>query len=390
MTEKRADAEKRTDDESLDKAISRKFALSVYAFLGLLLAIGTLFVIFVGVPDPDEEARKRAEAAQRDQIERQATLPDVEAARLLEQAEAEARRRAAARERELAELERELNARPSDQPTTGLRGRTSSAPSLDPNLLEDLDRIQRELGTPPRFETPRATPLPGSGTSGGATGMGIFEDREGIALLAPSAQAEVTETIRPRTTPARVVHRGVMLRAVLASRIDTRNEGPIIATITRDVYDTVTTKDVLIPRGARLVGTYSTSVDPGVDRITVTFDHIAMPDGRTIPLPSMPAAAPDGTIGVAGDYKSNLLQAIGPAFVVAAIGQWIDRRNRPDNSTAIPGQTVVQSQTVLEQVVPELSRAVQQRYAGARPYFIAEPGQEIRIVVTKEIEIPTT
>jgi type IV secretion system protein VirB10 len=156
------------------------------------------------------------------------------------------------------------------------------------------------------------------------------------------------------------------------------------------VYDTVTTKDVLIPRGARLVGTYSTSVDPGVDRITVTFDHIAMPDGRTIPLPSMPAAAPDGTIGVAGDYKSNLLQAIGPAFVVAAIGQWIDRRNRPDNSTAIPGQTVVQSQTVLEQVVPELSRAVQQRYAGARPYFIAEPGQEIRIVVTKEIEIPTT
>lgn len=378
------------DSKPLDKAISRKYAQSVYLFLGLVFAIGMLFVFLVGVPDPAAEAEKRDAAAQRAQIERQGTIPEGEAARILEQAEAEARRRTTEREAELSEIERELESTPAE-PVVGLSGRPGSQTALDPNLLNELDQIQRELGAPPTFQTPQAAPMPGAGTSGGAgTGMGIYEEPGNAGLLAQNREPEVTETILTRKTPARVIHRGVMLRAVLASRIDTRNEGPIVATITRDVYDTITAQDVLIPKGSRLVGTYSTSVDAGVDRIAVAFAHLALPDGRTIPLPSMPAAAGDGTIGVAGDYRSNLLQAIGPAFVVAALGQWVDSRNRPDNSTSIPGQTVVQSQTVLEQVVPEISRTVTERYASARPYFIADPGQEIRIVVTQEIEIPST
>lgn len=383
------------EPKPLEKAISRKYAQTVYLFLGLVFVIGLLSVFLVGVPDPAAEAEKRAEEAQREQIERQGTIPEGEASRFLEQAEQEAARRAAEREAELAEIEHELEAPSTPSPGTGLSGRPrpGAAPALDPDMLAELDQIQRELGTPPSFQTPRAVPLPNAGTSGGAgagTSMGIYEDKEAVALIAKPRPSEMTETILTRKTPARVIHRGVMLRAVLSSRIDTRNEGPIVATITRDVYDTVTVEDILVPKGSRLVGKYSTSVDAGVDRITVVFDYLALPDGRTVPLPAMPAAAGDGTIGVEGDYKSNILRAIGPAFVVAALGQWVDRQGRPDNSTAIPGQTVVQSQTVMEQVVPEISRSVAERYSSARPYFIADAGQEIRIVVTQEIEIPNS
>jgi type IV secretory pathway VirB10-like protein len=319
-------------------------------------------------------------------------VPETTAQRILQQEEYEAQRRAekAARESLQATL---------DTPALPVAPAATEQPKrvVDAAFLAELDALQRELGDPPNFRTdeqiPAATPTQGregGSTGGGGSGFGVFEDGAAAPQVLSTNDLGPVETVRPRDIPLRSIHRGVTLRAALTSRIDTRNDGPLIATITRDVYDSRFVREVLIPRGSRLVGTYSTSVAPGVDRIAVSFNYITLPNGKAVELPDMPAAAMDGTIGVGGDYRSNILRAIGPSFIVAALGQWIDTKIDVPEPSLDGSQPLVMAPSVMERVTPQISEAVLQRYASARPYFLADPGQEIRIVVTQEIEIPNS
>lgn len=375
--------------DELKAAISRKFGISIFAFLGALFAIGMLWILIVGAPDPAAEAAKKAEERRLEQLRQQSTVPETTAQRILQQEEYEAQRRAdqAARDALQATLDTPAAPATPEQPKR----------VVDAAFLAELDALQRELGAPPNFRTDEQIPVPapsqgrvGGATGGGGGGFGVFEDGAAAPAVVGVDDPGPVETVRPRDIPLRSIHRGVTLRAALTSRIDTRNDGPLIATITRDVYDSRFVREVLIPRGSRLVGTYSTSVQPGVDRIAVSFNYITLPNGKAIELPDMPAAAMDGTIGVGGDYRSNILRAIGPSFIVAALGQWVDTKIDVPDPSIDGSQPLVMAPSVMERVTPQISEAVLQRYAAARPYFLADPGQEIRIVVTQEIEIPNS
>src|SRR5690606_28008448 len=99
----------------------------------------------------------------------------------------------------------------------------------------------------------------------------------------------------------------------------------ITAVISRNVYDSRTHRTLLIPQGSKLVGSYATSVTPGVDRIAVSFSRLILPNGDAFDLPSTPSVGLDGTAGVEGNYKSNFWRAVGPSVLVAILGQAADR-----------------------------------------------------------------
>lgn len=372
---------------------SRKFGLLLLAGIGVVTLVGTLLIALFAENDPDAEKDKK-------RLEQVAKLPqgsENEADRLLQELEREAQAAKAKRDRDLQGLEQQGLKR-TDPPLDG-----PLATTIDDALLRDLDEAQREAGAKPDFsDYPELPPTEGDATAAAqparteAPGIAVYEEgmTEPVATAAAEEQNEDegVQTIKPARLPRRVVQQGVPIRATLLSRIDTRIEGQIVAVVTRDVRETRTSGAVLIPKGSRLVGTYETDVQPGVDRVPVRFNRLMLPDGRVVVLGDMPAAMPDGAMGVDGRYRSNFWRAVGPSFVVAAIGQWVDRRFPPraaaQAATGAEGGYVVQSPSVVQQVMPQVNQAVLQRYAAAKPYFIAQPGQEIRIIVTQDIEIP--
>lgn len=287
---------------------------------------------------------------------------------------------------------------------------------MDDEFLRQLDEAQRAVGgspnvagtgnrgsgdMPPLFASPATT-------GGGGDRAGILYDSykpattlvdaEGRALFGDDAAATAGSyaTIKPNTPPALgIVSQGTAIQAVLMTRIDTRNAGPITAMVRRTVYDSFTQRTPLIPQGARLVGHYETNVQPGVDRVEVKFERLILPDGRSFALQDFPSSAPDGTIGVGGEYHSNFLRAIGPAVMVALLGEAADRKLQQQipvtDTSATPGLGgTYQSPTVLQQTMPQINNAIMQRYAGAKPYFTAQPGQAIRVVVTADLQMPSS
>jgi hypothetical protein len=75
---------------------------------------------------------------------------------------------------------------------------------------------------------------------------------------------------------------------------------PSTIPIAENIYDGATGRFILIPQGAKLVGTYD-SVTTGQQRVLVAWTRIVLPDSSSIDLGRMPApiraGSPDGTTG---------------------------------------------------------------------------------------------
>lgn len=387
------------------KPINRKL---VYVMLAGLGVVTIAALVLATVSDPRAERQAEDAAREAEQLRQLPTGTEQAGAEKIRLAEEEARRKAA---RDQADAGAIAALDGAAAPGAGTAG---GLPAYDPALLAELDAAQREIGArqpAPVMGSGFPTDLPQGETAGpragGGSGDGIGKVYENYGSRsaggesggggdlfggggdADTAGAGVYETVKPQTAPStRVVNQGALIPAVLLSRIDTRNQGPVVAMVTRTVYDSRTQTIPLIPQGSRLVGSYETTVEPGVDRIPGTFERLILPNGQSFVLPSVPTSGLDGTIGVRGRYRSNILRAIGPSFVVAAIGQWIDREYpAPSSAGATPGGTV-QSPSVVQQVVPKINEAVMDRYEGAKPYFTVKPGQEVRLVLTADLEVP--
>lgn len=409
------------------RPINRKLAYLVLMGLGLL---GVFAVIAVLVNDPRKAQENRDAEADRQALERLPTGSTEAAAAQLD--EASRRADAEARRRE----EDEQRRREGFDAFVGGGQRAPSRPNaINPELLEELDRAHREagmFGNPARQEAglPPVGSLPNDGSSRGLleqNAVGIVHDNYGAGARAgagakgrtlveeaadtffgegasddlPSSARRsvgggaVYEGIRPAAPPSvRVLNEGTGIPAVLMTRIDTRRAGPVSAMVNRPVYDSRTSRTVLIPEGSRLVGSYTSEVSAGDDRLDIAFTRLVMPDGRAFNLPQFPASGGDGTIGIKGKYRSNIGRAIGPSFVVALTGQALDRYTRKEipvsESGASAGYPMQQSPSVLEQTMPKINEAVLRRYEGARPYITIQPGVVLRVVLTADLEVPAS
>lgn len=361
--------------------ISRKLGVYIAAGTVSLMMFGLLLLIIFKNPSQEREEQRAQEEAEA--VEKLPTPDERVAERLLDRLDSapteEASEGEPGTQAEDTLSEADVFAQLDTPPP-----RPEAPLPTNEQFLDLLEEADREAGRPP--ELPRLSL--GSGAGGDAPGISTFEDypKEDAASSANArnTEPEVYETIAPTVAPGdRVVHRGTPIRAALLSRIDTRNEGPVTAIVTRDVYDSRTQSMLLIPKGSKLMGAYSSDVEPGIDRVATIFESLILPDGRLVKLGGMPSAAPDGAVGVAGEYKPNFWRIIGPTFVLALAGNKIDEEFPSQNQGTFGG-----TPSVAQQVVPQLNEAVLSRYASAKPYFIADPGTEIRIVVTQEIEIP--
>lgn len=113
------------------------------------------------------------------------------------------------------------------------------------------------------------------------------------------------------------IAQGKIIDAVLETSINTDLAGTLRAIVTRDVY-AESGKAVLIPKGSRLIGKYTTESKPGQTRINVTWDRLIRPDGIDLALGS-PGTDTLGRAGVAGFVDDKLTTKLTAAFLISYI-----------------------------------------------------------------------
>lgn len=99
---------------------------------------------------------------------------------------------------------------------------------------------------------------------------------------------------------------GTMIPAVLETALNSSRPGVARALITRDMRGS-DGKEILVPRGARVIGQYGADAAPGQNRVLITWERLVLPDGRQVKI-AAPATDRDGASGLKGRVHDNVLE----------------------------------------------------------------------------------
>jgi type IV secretion system protein VirB10 len=200
------------------------------------------------------------------------------------------------------------------------------------------------------------------------------------AYAQPVAQpGESAEDRAAMTSPHRLMapvsrfslHPGAIIPASLVTAINSEAPGPVIAQVTQGVYDSATGDRLLIPQGARLIGSYRSATRYGQQRIAVTWSRLVMPDGRQIVLDEI-AVDGAGSSGATGNVDNHW----GDVFGAAALGTLINVAAAATQDQRTIGLTYGGVGVVVDPA-EEAAREGVQRAAGAVSSRVVERGLSI-------------
>lgn len=180
---------------------------------------------------------------------------------------------------------------------------------------EEIKKVQRNKALTER----RASPMfKMQGGGGGESAM----DQDSIIILDKNLLIDVKDNVNsvvPTKTQdlSRVILQGKVIEAALETAINTDVVSQVRAVVTRDIYAEYG-KNILIPKGSRIVGTFSSNVTAGVARLGIVWNRIIRVDGLSLNI-SANAADQIGRGGVEGDLDNKYFQTLRNSFLSSLI-----------------------------------------------------------------------
>lgn len=218
-----------------------------------------------------------------------------------------------------------------------------------------------------------------------------------------SAQQRVTRV----GNMALLIAQGKIIDSVLETPINTNYPGPVRAVVSSDVYSE-NGKNILVPRGSRLVGQFSGGYTPGQTRIILTWDRIIMPNGYDIAV-SSPAIGANGTAGVEGIVDTQIAPALTNAVLYSALNvsfakivSEVTKSNTQSQTTStsgVPGTgsgvtttaTTTPTQQAINQQTQNLGNTTQdlaKQFTTAKPFITLDQGTLVSVFVNRDILFP--
>jgi len=172
---------------------------------------------------------------------------------------------------------------------------------------------------------------------------------------------------------------GSVISASLITGLRSDLPGLVTAQVTERVFDSATGKILLIPQGARLIGSYDSVVAFGQRRALVVWQRIIMPDGSSVRFDNVPATDPSGYVGLDDkvDFHTwTLLKGVA-ASTMLGVGANLTFSGESDLVQAIREST--------QQNVSRAGDQITSRNLNIQPTITVRPGAPVRLVVHRDL-----
>ena len=173
---------------------------------------------------------------------------------------------------------------------------------------------------------------------------------------------------------------GTIIPASLVTGIKSDLPGRIIAQVTENVYDTVSGNHLLIPQGARVIGTYDSVVAFGQSRALVIWQRIIMPDGSSVVIENLPATDTAGYAGLEDEVNFHTWRLIKGVALSTLLGVGTELTFGDEESDLLKALRE-SSQDNANTVGQRLA----QRNLNIQPTITIRPGWPLRIIVNKDM-----
>lgn len=274
---------------------------------------------------------------------------------------------------------------PDPQRARAEQARQRAAQERDTARTSGLFLAGASVGTPGGGTS--AVPIPSASPTadaGAAATPSILPPAAGRASNRAFLQVganRVTESIERAASPISpyVLQAGSIIPAALITGIRSDLPGQITAQVTQNVYDSPTGRILLIPQGARLIGTYSSEIAAGQNRVLLAWDRLILLGGRSILLDRQPGADAAGMAGLqdrTNYHWGNMLKA---ALVSTLLG--VGTELATDSDDALTRALRYGTQDTINQS----GRQLVQREMNVPPTLAIRPGFPLRVIVTRDL-----
>lgn len=222
---------------------------------------------------------------------------------------------------------------------------------------------------PPAPVTPTATPTPPSDTRSAkqafVTGAGAPQTLSGFRPVPPAGR--------------KLLQAQTVIPAALLTAVNSDLPGPIAAQVTRNVYDSLTGRTVLIPQGAKLLGTYDAQVAFGQRRVLLVWERVIFPDGRSLQLDRLIGADAAGRSGLTDKVDAHW-SAMGKAALLSSLLGVGSELGSDDD-----GELTRALRQGVQDTVNQTGQQVVRRQLDVQPTLTLRAGLALSVLVTRDI-----
>jgi type IV secretory pathway VirB10-like protein len=254
---------------------------------------------------------------------------------------------------------------------------------------------------------PRYSPIVVFSDRGGAATppLGVGQEKNIISLKEDSInkiqKTDKNVEVRMIEDRARTIAQGKLLTAILETSINTEFPGAVRGIITRDVYGEAG-KEVLIPKGSRLYGSYSSAVKRGQGRVDISWSRLIRPDGISLNI-ALSAADQFGRAGIPGEtdnrYSSlvanslltSVLAVAGTAAAQEIMGgnsQTSTTINAAQGTTTTYGNAGNQALYDVTKTVIDIVTGIIKNTIDLNPVIRIPQGARMTVIVNSDIVVP--
>jgi type IV secretory pathway VirB10-like protein len=181
---------------------------------------------------------------------------------------------------------------------------------------------------------------------------------------------------------------GTVIPSVMISGINSELPGQLVAQVVQNVYDSAKGHYLLIPQGAKLVGTYDHQISSGQKRVLVAWNRVIYPDASSLDLGAMAGLDQSGYAG----FKDKTNNHVWPTFRNALLLSAITAGVQLSQPQARQGDSVYSSQQMiagsLGMQLNQLGLSSYQGRANMAPTLTIRPGYRFNVMVSKDIVLP--
>lgn len=172
---------------------------------------------------------------------------------------------------------------------------------------------------------------------------------------------------------------GSVIAASLITGLRSDLPGLVTAQVSERVYDSATGRILLIPQGARLIGSYDSVVAFGQRRALIVWQRLILPDGASMTIENVPATDPSGFSGLADqvDFHTWSLLKGAALSTLLGVGSNLTFSGESDLVRAIRESTQQNASRAGDQLVSK-NLLIQ-------PTITIRPGAPVRLVVHRDL-----
>ena len=201
--------------------------------------------------------------------------------------------------------------------------------------------------------------------------------------IAPNVGRPADPALLPYT-----IFAGTIIPAALETAINTDLPGDVLATVSENVYDSVSGKNLLIPQGSKLLAQYSSNVSFGQSRVQVAWQRLIRPDGLSLQLANMNGVDPQGMSGNPGYVDQHwweYAKGIGLMALFSIIDGQLQYSEKTANNQGL--SDVANSVTAgIDQVGTQYTANAE----NIQPTIIVRQGAKVQVFVNSDIIMPPT